>query len=522
MLLTLFLAVLLLVTLLGYFVGQRRALSAVRADQAKRSLSTNNYGLAALPGFYGQRLAYLVFIPPFLLLLLWWLFEPRLADLLIHWNLPDAVAEATRGEQVGIISAIREAASSQGGALSGDLAGGDYQAAVSALQALNWINSTGIYLLLAALLLVLLVLGIASSKPTFRARKAVENWNRWVMFAAAAVAILITVGIVMSLLFQALSFFQAYSWLDFLTGTRWSPGGAFQRGYGEEATGGVFGVVPLITGTLLIVVIAMSVAVPVGLMSAIYLGEYASNRVRAFAKPIMEILAGIPTVVYGLFAALTFTPWLSAGVDALNGLLNLPVLKSVTLLIANLFVALGNVVIWLGGTVSGSAPQLMAYFSEVRLETGSDIALAAGVVMGTMIIPFVASLSDDAIRAVPDSLRDGALGLGSTRSEMMRRVILPAALPGIAGGILLAVSRAIGETMIVVMAAGSFAYLTFNPLGSVSTFTVQINALLTGDLDFGGTKVQAAFAIGIFLFFITLALNTLALAIVRRFREEYD
>lgn len=517
MLLTLFLAVLLIVTLLGYIVGQRRVLSAVRADQAQRSLSTNNYGLAALPGFYGQRLAYLVFIPPVVLLLLWWLFEPRLADLLIQWNLPDAVAEATRGEQVGIMAAIRAAAIGQG-----ELPGPDYQAAVSALKALNWFNGTGVYLLLGALLLVLLAAGVASSKPEFRARKAVETWNRWVMFAAATVAILITVGIVMSLLFQALSFFQAYSWLDFLTGTRWSPGGAFQRGYGEEATGGVFGVVPLVTGTLLIVVIAMSVAVPVGLMSAIYLGEYASNRMRSFAKPIMEILAGIPTVVYGLFAALTFTPWLSAGVGALNSFLNLPVLKSLVLLIANLFVGLGNVVIWLAATVSGSVPQLYTYFTEVQLETGSDIALAAGIVMGTMIIPFVASLSDDAIRAVPDSLRDGALGLGSTRSEMMLRVVLPAALPGIAGGILLAVSRAIGETMIVVMAAGSFAYLTFNPLGSVSTFTVQINALLTGDLDFGGTKVQAAFAIGIFLFFITLALNTLALAIVRRFREEYD
>ncbi len=517
MFLLIFLAALLIATLVAYVAGQRRVLAAVRGHSTGRSLRTNSFGLAALPGFYGQRLAYLVFIPPFGLLLLWWLVEPRLADLLISWNLPAAAAEASRGELVGIVASIREAALGRSA-----VPGPDYQAAVSVLQTLNWISSTGIYLALATVLLVLLALGLSSSKPEFRARKAVESWNRWVMFTAASVAILITVGIVLSLLFQAISFFQAYNWLDFLTGTRWSPGGAFQRGYGEEATGGVFGVVPLLTGTLLIVVIAMAVAVPVGLMSAIYLGEYASKRVRSFAKPLLEILAGIPTVVYGLFAALTFTPWLSAGVEALNGVLNLPVLKPISLFVANLFVGLGNLVVWLSATLSGQAPQLYGYVSDVTLQTGSDIALAAGVVMGTMIIPFVASLSDDAIRAVPNSLRDGALGLGSTRSEMMLRVILPAALPGIAGGVLLAVSRAIGETMIVVMAAGSFAYLTFNPLGSVSTFTVQINALLTGDLDFGGTKVQAAFAIGIFLFFITLALNTLALAIVRRFREEYD
>ncbi len=521
MLLLLFLAALLLVTVFAYFAGQKRALSAVRGHSVGRTLSTNNFGLAALPSFYGQRLAYLVFIPPFVLLLVWWLVEPRLADALISWNLPESMAGASKGDLVGIISSIREAAA---GKIA--LPSADYRAAVEALQTLTWVSTTGVYLLLSLLLLSLLILGLATSRPELRARRAVEGWNRWVMFIAASVAILITVGIVMSLLFQALSFFQAYNWFDFLTGTRWSPGGAFQRGYGEEASGGVFGVVPLMTGTLLIVIIAMAVAVPVGLMSAIYLGEYATNRVRSFAKPLLEILAGIPTVVYGLFAALTFTPWLAAGVEALNSVLNLPVIRPAVLFVANVFVGLGNIFVWiaglLSGLLSGSETQFMSYFTQVQLQTGSDIALAAGVVMGTMIIPFVASLSDDAIRAVPDSLRDGALGLGSTRSEMMLRVILPAALPGIAGGVLLAVSRAIGETMIVVMAAGSFAYLTFNPLDSVSTFTVQINALLTGDLDFGGTKVQAAFAIGIFLFFITLALNTLALAIVRRFREEYD
>ncbi len=517
MLLTLFLAVLLALTLVGYFLGQKRALGAVRGDQAKRSFTTNNFGLAALPVFYGQRLAYLVFLPPFLLLLLWWLVEPRLASFLIDWNLPEAVRQASRGEQVGIINAIREAAAGRAALPSTDL-----KAAVDALSALSWFSSVGLYLLLSGLIVLLFALGLASSKPGFKARHAVETWNRWVMFGAASVAILITVGIVLSLLFQALSFFQAYSWFDFLTGTRWSPGGAFQRGYGEEATGGVFGVVPLMTGTLLIVVIAMSVAVPVGLLSAIYLGEYASNRVRVFAKPLMEILAGIPTVVYGLFAALTFTPWVASFVDGLSAVLNWPVLRPIALFVANVFVALGNGFIWLGNLFSASSPTYFAWVETIVLETGSDIALAAGVVMGTMIIPFVASLSDDAIQAVPNSLREGAIGMGSTRAEMMIRVVLPAALPGIAGGILLAVSRAIGETMIVVMAAGSFAYLTLNPFGSVSTFTVQINSLLTGDLDFGGTKVQAAFAIGIFLFLITLVLNTLALAIVRRFREEYD
>jgi len=330
--------------------------------------------------------------------------------------------------------------------------------------------------LLAVLAIGVAGLGAAGAwrriQPDLRARNRVENVLRWLLILASSIAIFTTIGIVLSVLFEAIRFFQKVPISEFLFGLSWSPQTAIRAD--QVGSSGSFGAVPLFTGTLLITGIAMFVAVPVGLMTAIYLAEYSSTRVRGIAKPLLEILAGIPTVVYGFFAALTVAPWIRRAGES------------------------------------------------VGLEVASESALAAGLVMGIMIIPLVSSLSDDAINAVPTSMRDGALGLGSTRAETMIKVILPAALPGIVGGILLAVSRAIGETMIVVMAAGLSANLTANPFEAVTTVTVQIVTLLVGDQEFDSAKTLAAFALGLMLFVVTLCLNVLGLGVVRKYREQYD
>jgi len=289
---------------------------------------------------------------------------------------------------------------------------------------------------------------------------------------AAAVAIFVTLGIVLSLIFETLRFFEKVPVADFLFGLNWSPQTAIRAD--QVGGGGSFGVIPLINGTLLISTIAMVVATPIGLASAVYLSEYASKKTRDWVKPALEILAGIPTVVYGFFAALTVAPFIRMT----------------------------------GG--------------HLGLEIASESALAAGVVMGIMIVPLISSLSDDVINAVPQSLRDASLGLGATPSETIRKVVLPAAIPGIAGSLLLAVSRALGETMIVLMAAGMAARLSVNPLDAVTTITVQIVALLTGDQEFDSAKTLSAFALGLLLFVITLCLNGVALAIVKKYREQYD
>jgi phosphate transport system permease protein len=291
------------------------------------------------------------------------------------------------------------------------------------------------------------------------------------LILCSTIAILTTIGIVMSMIFETLNFFEVIPPADFFFGLTWEPG--YTAG-GEDVHIGEFGVIPLIAGTLYVAFIALLVAVPVGLLSATYLAEYASPKFRATAKPLLEILAGIPTVVYGFFAALTVAPF---------------------------FRDVGE---------------------SIGLDVSSESALAAGMVMGIMIIPFVSSLSDDVITAVPQSMREGSLGLGATRSETVRRVILPAALPGIVGGVLLAVSRAIGETMIVVMAAGLGSNLTANPLEAVTTVTVQIVTLLVGDQEFDSAKTLAAFALGLVLFVMTLCLNIVALHVVRKYREQYD
>jgi phosphate transport system permease protein len=305
-----------------------------------------------------------------------------------------------------------------------------------------------------------------------RVRKRVEAVVRGLMFAASAIAVLTTIGIVLSMVFEAMRFFALVPFTDFLFGLKWSPQTALRAD--QVGASGTFGAIPLFVGTALIMFLAMVVAVPVGLFSAIFMSEYAGPRTRAITKPLLEVLAGIPTVVYGFFAALTV------------------------------------------------APALREFGADLGLDVASEAPLAAGAVMGIMIVPFISSLSDDVMNAVPQTLRDGAYALGATKSEAIRHVVLPAALPGIVSAILLAVSRAIGETMIVVMAAGMAANLTLNPLEAVTTVTVQIVTLLVGDQEFDSAKTLAAFALGLTLFCLTLVLNVIALSVVRRYRERYD
>lgn len=362
---------------------------------------------------------------------------------------------------------IRELAQGRGAGTSEAVkAGAATYAYLSGL--LQWgITALGLSAGIAALLFAL-----RSVAADFRARNRFERVVGYLLAASAGIAVLTTIGIVFSVLFETLRFFQKVSPLEFLFGTHWSPQQAIRADQGGG--GGSFGILPLVAGTALISLIAILVAGPIGLFAAIYMAEYASPKFRAWAKPVLEILAGIPTVVLGFFAALTVAPLIRQA-----------------------------------GTALG-------------LNVASESALAAGLVMGIMIVPFVSSLSDDVITAVPQSLRDGSLGMGATRAETIQRVVLPAALPGIVSAFMLAISRAVGETMIVVMAAGLAANLSFNPLDAVTTFTVQIKTILVGDQEFDSAKTLAAFALGFVLFFFTLTLNVIALAIVRKYREQYD
>ncbi|MCA3630807.1 MAG: phosphate ABC transporter permease subunit PstC [Methylobacterium sp.] len=354
--------------------------------------------------------------------------------------------------------------------VSGDVSA--LAAAVETWRSVRQIAIAAIYALGLASGLAGLLFALRRIAPDFKARNRFERLVSIVLMLCAGIAVLTTVGIVFSVVFETFRFFQRVSPVEFLTGTHWSPQTAIRADQGGSS--GAFGIVPLLTGTLLISTIAMLVAGPIGLFAAIYMAEYASPRFRAIAKPVLEILAGIPTVVLGFFAALTVAPLIRVAGQALG------------------------------------------------LDVASESALAAGLVMGMMIIPFVSSLSDDVITAVPQSLRDGSFGLGATKSETIKRVILPAALPGIVSAFMLAISRAVGETMIVVMAAGLAANLTLNPLDAVTTFTVQIKTILVGDQEFDSAKTLAAFALGFVLFFFTLTLNVIALAIIRKYREQYD
>ena len=310
-------------------------------------------------------------------------------------------------------------------------------------------------------------------RPEFTARTQVERVIMLVLLMASMVAILTTFGILASLMFETARFFGFVSPIDFLLGTHWAPDPMATPG---ADLGKNYGALPLFWGTTVIgAVIAMIVAIPLGLMSAIFLTQYASSTVRKWMKPLLEILAGVPTVVYGYFAALTVAPWVRDMAHAI-------------------------------GIASAS----------------SESAMAAGVVMGVMIIPFVSSMADDSISAVPQAMRDGSLAMGATTSETIRKVLIPAALPGIVAGVMLAVSRAIGETMIVVMAAGATARLTANPFESMTTVTFQIVAMLTGEGSFDHPATLSAFALGMVLFIVTLILNFIALRVVKRFREAYD
>ena len=456
--------ILLLAAMAGgaFYAGRRRSFAVVGGP-------AHGAQLHSLPGYYGYFTLIWCLLPALGLFLVWVLLEPKVIVALIVQSLPDPQRMVSEGELNLLVNNIRNLAA--GDAISGD-------ADTVMRDAAERYNE---YLAASRRVLATLTLGIAGLggaialrriRPEFRARNRVEQVVLYLLIAASSIAILTTIGIVLSVLFEAIRFFREVSLTEFLFGLTWSPQTAIRAD--QVGSSGSFGAVPLFTGTLLITTIAMVVAVPVGLMTAIYLAEYSSSRVRAVAKPLLEILAGIPTVVYGFFAALTVAPWVRTAGEAIG------------------------------------------------LEVASESALAAGLVMGIMIIPLVSSLSDDAIHAVPTAMRDGALGLGSTRSETMIKVILPAALPGIVGGILLAVSRAIGETMIVVMAAGLAANLTANPFEAVTTVTVQIVTLLVGDQEFDSAKTLAAFALGLMLFVVTLCLNVIGLTFVRKYREQYE
>jgi phosphate transport system permease protein len=418
--------------------------------------------------YHGALVALWTMIPAVLVLATWAYFSPGV----LHWftvsQIPTDVL--TSLDQIGLnqqLQRIRDLASGFG--VAGELRPFE-QAAGENLARFQLLS----FLIMLAAAAALGVLGLlyARSRITarLRARNLVERAIYWALMACSAVAILTTLGIVASLVSEAFRFFTYINPLDFFFGTVWAPKFS-STGAGDA---GQYGILPLLAGTLMISAIAMLVAVPVGLMAAIYLNQYAHRSVRKVVKPIIEILAGIPTIVYGFFALVTVGPF------------------------------------------------LRDFGAAIGLSISATSALTAGLVMGVMIIPFISSLSDDILNQVPTSLRDGAFGLGATQSETIRNVLLPAALPGIVGAFLLAVSRAIGETMIVVLAAGNAPILRGNPLEPVSTITVSIVNQLTGDTDFTGPQSLVAFALGLTLFIMTLCLNIVALYIVRRFREQYE
>ncbi|MDB5661372.1 MAG: phosphate transporter permease subunit PstC [Cypionkella sp.] len=478
----LLLLVLLALAVAGYVIGRRKAVAQVEGDIRK---------LHSLPPFYGRITALLTAVPAFFLIAAWLLAQPlfletKALNLINPAELPAGKSAelvmadvrrvaagldmlAARGQDVTPLlaspTALKAALNTAGVVL-------ETEPTPSTLAATAALRSSGdtsrLAMTIAALVLALagLAFGLSRIKPEYRARNATEQFAMWLLMASSLIAVLTTVGIVASLLFESIHFFRLYPASEFFFSTVWKP----QFGGGSQ-----LGILPLLWGTLYVSVIALVVAVPIGLMSAIYLAEYASRSTRAWVKPAIEILAGIPTIVYGLFALVTV------------------------------------------------GPLLRDYFaSPLGLGNSSSSVMTAGLVMGIMVIPFVSSLSDDIINAVPQSLRDGSLGLGATPSETIKQVVIPAALPGIVGAVLLAASRAIGETMIVVMGAGAAAQLSMNPFEAMTTVTVKIVSQLTGDTEFASPETLVAFALGLTLFCLTLALNIVALVIVRKYREQYE
>lgn len=452
------LTIFIVVIAFSFFAGQRRALK----------LKSDGSTLHSLPFYHGTWLIIVGVLPAIIILLLWSLLESGVIRSAVLSELPASLMSVSAAEKTLLFSEIANLADGQTASPNAELLAPVAERYIL-LQSISGKLKLGLALIISV---IGFGLGWLRLKPDFRARNRFESTVRIILMSCASLAILTTVGIVFSVLFEAMRFFDSVSILEFIFGTHWSPQIAIRDD--QVGSSGAFGAVPLFVGTMLISAVAMFVAVPIGLMSAIYLSEYAGPKFRAYAKPLLEILAGVPTVVYGFFAAITV------------------------------------------------APMLRDFGESIGMSVSSESALAAGLVMGVMIIPFVSSLSDDVINAVPQSLRDGSFGLGATQSETIRRVIIPAALPGIVGAVLLAVSRAIGETMIVVMAAGLSANLTINPLETVTTVTVQIVTLLVGDQEFDSPKTLAAFALGLMLFVTTLCLNVVALYVVRKYREQYD
>lgn len=452
--------IILVLSALG-FVMNRSAARALRLDGAR---------LHSLPVFHGGYALALAGLPALVFVILWLGFEGTIVNGLVRASLPEsAVAGLGLGEISLIMAEIQQTAS---GLVFGDPAPYVRDAAVY----YNALHGVADWAMLALVLFMMaggIFIARRSVAPEFRARQRVERVLSGLMIFASVIAIFTTVGIVFALVFEAARFFAIVPITDFLFGTAWEPQIAIRPD--QIAGGGAFGWLPVILGTIVITVISLVVAVPVGLLSAIYLNEFASPLTRKVAKPVLEVLAGVPTVVYGFFAILVVAPALRL----------------------------------VGGDYLG-------------LPISPNTALAAGSVMGVMLIPFISSFADDALTAVPRSMRDGSLALGATQAETVLKVLFPAAIPGIVGGILLAVSRALGETMIVVMAAGLIATMTINPLDSVTTVTVQIVTMLIGDTSFDNPKTLAAFALGLMLFIVTLALNVIALRVVRKYRELYD
>jgi len=453
---------LLLLSAAGFHFGRRKALVVGRASGSVRSLHSR-------PIYYGALTALWCGLPALFLFVLWHFMESAIIVHMTTSTLPLEMSSLPPDSLGLIINDIKNLAA---GNSFGGVKDPVIEIAAQYYQHLQEMGSLIKSVALIVLGFVTMVLALSRISPKLRARNLVENIVMVMLIICSTIAIFTTIGIVLSVLFEAIRFFQKVPLTDFLFGLQWSPQTAIRSD--QVGSSGAFGAVPVFTGTLMISALAMLVAVPIGLMSAIYLAEYAGKKVRTVAKPLIEILAGIPTVVYGFFAALVVAPFIRD---------------------------LGE---------------------KFGVSVSSESALAAGLIMGIMIIPFIMSISDDVINAVPQSLRDGSYALGATKSETVRLVLLPAALPGIVGGVLLAVSRAIGETMIVVMAAGLSAKLTANPLQAVTTVTVQIVTLLVGDQEFDSPKTLAAFALGLLLFLITLMLNITALYIVRKYREQYE
>lgn len=472
--------------LLGFVAGRKRAVALSHSSEKR---------LHSLPSYHGQSVALFAVVPAFLLLLVWLFLQPlfiegRVSQMIPESAIPEGGAMslvmadvrriadgldtllAAKGLSENGLTAlnanttnIREELGSVGVALGSDVS----QPVFAAAKDLRKLQNTGRTAMTALVLVAALGFGVwayTRISVDSRARNISENFVYVLLVGASSIAILTTLGIIFSLLSETLNFFQMYPAKDFFFSTVWNP---------QFRGGSDLGIIPLLWGTLYVSFVALLVAVPIGLMIAIYLAEYAGKTLRSVAKPAIEVLAGIPTIVYGLFALITIGPLLRD---------------------------------WVA--------------QPLGLGTSSSSVLTAGLVMGIMLIPFVSSLSDDVINAVPQSMRDGSYGLGATQSETIKQVILPAALPGVVGSILLAASRAIGETMIVVMGAGAAAKLDLNPFEAMTTVTVKIVSQLTGDTEFASPETLVAFALGLTLFVFTLGLNILALHIVRKYREQYE